>query len=145
MVVVCCSRRVVSDGEDQQDDERQAEGLSIPDEDAQLIREETEMVLDCVPWRGGVCCRGAARHDFLAVDWIPETDQLDSRDADAHSPAHALHRDLLWSTGEFAVLDLAVVVVVARVDLSHFLLAQVFDDVLGDQGCKNVLILVACL
>lgn len=60
-VLLCTSRSwIVPDGGDDQDDEHQAEGLPIADEDAQLVRKETELVLHRVSGSGCICGRGTA-------------------------------------------------------------------------------------
>ena len=88
---------------------------------------------------------GVVGHGFLDVDGIPQTDELDAWFAHAHGPTHALDGDFLDATGEFVMFDLAVVVVVAGIDHGDFFGVEVFDDVGGDEGGQDVLILVACL
>ena len=141
----CCSRRIVPHGKDQQHDERESQRLGVADEYSQLVREEAQAILNRISRGMRIPSRPTARHDPLTVDGVPQADQLHARHADSHSPAHTLDGDFLGVAREFAVLNLAVVVVVARVDLHNFLLPQVFHDILRDQWCQHSLVLVSGL
>ena len=78
------------------------------------------------------------------VHWIVQAHSQESRFTNPHRPAHALDCDLSDSAGEFTVLDLAVVVVIARVNLGNVLGAQLGNDVLRYQWFEHVLILISC-
>lgn len=78
------------------------------------------MILHRVSWhvRDLIGCRGTGTRDCLRqIDRVPETRELDTRFADTHGPAHAFDCDFADSACEFIVFDLAVVVVVAAIDL----------------------------
>lgn len=132
----------MSNHADDEDEQCQAQDLAVADKDAQLVGEEAEVVLDRVSWSRE--CR-SARHGLLHVDRVPETNELDARDANAHGPAHTFDRDFPDSASKFVVFDLTVVVVVTGVDHGYFLCAQMLDNVLRDQWSEDILILVARL
>lgn len=90
---------------------------------------------------GAVCI--VVDYGCVEVDWIPETCELDAWFSDAHGPGHAFDGDFTNSSGKFVVFDLAVVVVVSAVDLCHLIGVEMVDDVLGDEWCEDILVLVA--
>jgi hypothetical protein len=113
--------------------------LSVADEDAELVGEEAQMILDCVlGW-----CEVGFGGEVVEVDWVPEAEELHSRFADAHGPTHALDGDFFNAAGEFIVLDFAVVVVVAGVYHDNFLRNEMLNDVLGYERCEGILVLIA--
>lgn len=123
---------------DEEDEDGEDEEVRILDKNTKLIGEEAEMVLQG---------RRRSGPDWLPgvdVNGVPETRQQEARPPDTHGPRKTLHGDLLRGAAEFAVGDLAVVVVVPGVDVRD-VRADFGDQLVGDGLGEDVLILIASL
>ena len=118
------SRRILGSEDacaDGQNDDREDDNDEVVDEDRQLVWEETEVILDGISapcWYLALAVLHRCQFNVYRViqahgqkPWFSNT----------HCPTHALDRDLPYPACELAVLDLAVIVVIARVDLGDIL------------------------
>src|SRR3954447_10949990 len=105
------SEKNCADGQNNDSEDNDGE---VVDEDRQLVWEETEATLD----GGSVPCWYLAmtvlhRCQFNVYRIIQAHGQK-PRFPNTHCPAHALDRDLPYPACELAMLDLTVIVVIAR-------------------------------
>ena len=114
------------------------------DEDRQLVWKETEVVLDGVPVRSWYLALPVLHRGQFNVHWVVQAHGQESWLADAHCPAHALDCDLFDPARELTVLDFAVIVVVAGVDLRNVLDAEFRNDVFRYCRCEHILVLISC-
>lgn len=121
---------------------------------AQVVESRVLRACHVVPsspsWFGRCPCSVLVSHPArssqspVQCHWVVQAHGQESWLADAHRPAHALDCDLFDPARELTVLDLAVVVVVARVDLRDVLDAEFGNDVFRYCGCEHILILISC-
>lgn len=135
---------------DEEDSKGDGQQFPITDKYTQLIGQETEPILHGSLWHVQnslvlVWCWPAVsvRDHSGQVNRIPKTDELNTRFADAHCPAHAFDGDFFDAACEPIVFNFAVVVVVARVDHGDLACVEFVDYVLRDERGENVLVLVA--
>ena len=98
---------------DRQNQQSQEENGEVVDEDRQLVRQETEMVLYGILARSRHLAQPIIGQRQFNVDWIIQADSHEARFSDSHRPAHTLDCDFFDSAREFTVLDLAVIMVIA--------------------------------
>ncbi len=129
----------------EQREEGNGEENGVADEDGELVRKEAEVCLDGWVFMLGARLRLGA---VFLVQRVPEAEHQETRSADAHGPREGFDGNFADAAaaagaGVAPVHDFAVIVVVARedeLDVAYFV-----DDLVGDLGDEDVLVLDAAL